>query len=490
MEDILKIGAAYIRVSDERQDEYSPDSQLKIVREHAARDGVTIPDEYVFYDDGISGRNVKKRNDFNRMIAMAKEKSHPFEIIYVWKFSRFARNQEQSILYKNLLLRHSVSVISVSEPIPDGPFGTLIERIIEWMDEFYSINLSAEVKRGMTEKVSRGEPICYPAIGYVIKDGNYYPDEETGAADIVREIFERYANGEGTRTICLDLGARNFRTRKGSVLTSVRIDYILHNPVYIGKIRWCPDGTKAVSNKQYDNENIMVVDGNHKPLISLDLWNKVQKRLAEMKAKYPKFARRDQPIEYLFKGMIKCHSCGGSLVLSSAVSGKNKTRTMQCCNYSRGSCKTSHSITVPRLTQTIIDSLETALSEKQFHIVPKKPDKGAPKPVNYDALIALEERRIERFREAYLNGIDTLEQYAAAKQKHTENIANLKAKRDATPVVTVNTEDFAIKVSNTLDFIKQTSSTDKAKNEVLRTIIEKIIYDKANENLAIYFHDF
>ena len=57
MEDLLKVGAAYIRVSDERQDEYSPDSQLKKIREYAAREGYLIPDEYVFYDDGISGKN-------------------------------------------------------------------------------------------------------------------------------------------------------------------------------------------------------------------------------------------------------------------------------------------------------------------------------------------------------------------------------------------------------------------------------------------------
>ena len=82
--ELLKIGSAYIRVSDERQDEYSPDSQLKKIREYASKEGYIIPDEYVFYDDGISGRNVKKRGDFNRMIAMAKEKSRPFETIFVW----------------------------------------------------------------------------------------------------------------------------------------------------------------------------------------------------------------------------------------------------------------------------------------------------------------------------------------------------------------------------------------------------------------------
>jgi DNA invertase Pin-like site-specific DNA recombinase len=63
--ELLKIGSAYIRVSDERQDEYSPDSQLKKIRADAAKDGYMIPDEYVFYDDGISGRSVKKRKETN-----------------------------------------------------------------------------------------------------------------------------------------------------------------------------------------------------------------------------------------------------------------------------------------------------------------------------------------------------------------------------------------------------------------------------------------
>lgn len=52
----IRIGAAYIRVSDERQDEYSPDSQLKKIREYAAKEGYQIPDDYVFYDDRISGK--------------------------------------------------------------------------------------------------------------------------------------------------------------------------------------------------------------------------------------------------------------------------------------------------------------------------------------------------------------------------------------------------------------------------------------------------
>lgn len=68
-----------------------------------------------------------------KMVGLAKSKEHPFDVILVWKFSRFARNQEESIVYKSLLKKNHVEVVSVSEPLIDGPFGTLIERIIEWM---------------------------------------------------------------------------------------------------------------------------------------------------------------------------------------------------------------------------------------------------------------------------------------------------------------------------------------------------------------------
>ena len=68
----MKYAAAYIRVSDDRQDEYSPDSQLKLIRQYAKNNDYIVPDEYVFYDDGISGRSVKKRKAFNSMIGYAK----------------------------------------------------------------------------------------------------------------------------------------------------------------------------------------------------------------------------------------------------------------------------------------------------------------------------------------------------------------------------------------------------------------------------------
>ena len=490
MDDLLKIGAAYIRVSDERQDEYSPDSQLKKVRESAAKDGYQIPDEFVFYDDGISGRSVNKRDDFKRMIAIAREKTHPFDRIYVWKFSRFARNQEEAIVYKSLLAKENVSVISVSEPLPEGPFGSLIERIIEWEDEFYSSRLSEEVQRGMTEKVSRGEPVVPPPIGYIMKEGRYYPDIESGAVDIVREVFERYANGEGMRQIVTTFHDRGIKTKKGGTIDNKKVSYILQNSCYIGKIRYSTDGSHAVKNRQYDNESIMEVDGLHEPIIDIELWNKVQQRIAQVKATYPKFSRREQPIPYMLKGMVRCSNCGGTLSLCGVKSKKTKAPALQCCNYARGSCKVSHSILIPKLELAFIEGLEQALGEKEFAILPKMPKKSTIDTIDYANLIAVEERRLERAKLAYLAEIDTIEQYAENKKAITARIKDLEAKRDKDVRKDFNPEKFAKKVAEIVDFIKREDVTPQAKNEALHTIIETVIFEKAKNNLAIYFHDF
>ena len=489
MDELYKIGSAYIRVSDERQDEYSPDSQLKKIREYASKEGYIIPDEYVFYDDGISGRNVKKRGDFNRMIATAKEKSHPFETIFVWKFSRFARNQEQAILYKNLLRKNGVSVVSVSEPIPDGHFGTLIERIIEWMDEFYSINLGVEVSRGMEEKFSRGEPTNNAPFGYHMKDKKWITDEEE--AEIVREVFRRFVDGDGTRAIAVDLGNRGVRTIRGNAPDNRWVDYMLNNPAYIGMLRRSPNGERAISKRNYKNDDIIIQEGCHEPIITKEIWDKAQERIKQIKATYPKYAKREQPIDYMLKGLVRCSACGGTLAMGSAMSGKNKNRTLQCCNYARGSCTVSHSIIVPKITNALIEGLEQVIETKQFNIVPKAPKASDTASVNYDKLIAVEERKLERAKQAFLAEIDTIEQYAQNKEEITTRINELIAKRDEkAPRDKIDLDAYAKKVSEIVDFIKRDNVTEKAKNEALRTIIENIVFEKAKGNLAIYFHEF
>jgi hypothetical protein len=321
-----------------------------------------------------------------------------------------------------------------------------------------------------------------------MKDKKYYPDEDSGAADIVREVFRRYADGEGMRAIATDLGQRGVRTKFGNKPDNRYIEYMLNNPCYIGMIRWSLDGERAVHKRDYHNDNIMTVPGHHEPIISAELWETVQKRLAEQKKKYAPCSRKEQPVEYMLKGLIRCSACGGTIAVNG-YSGKEKTRCLQCCNYARGQCHTAHGITLPRIEAAFMEALEAAVDTQTFTITPKAPSKNkdADAP-DYDKLIALENRRLERAKEAYLAEIDTIEQYKKNKEEITQRIADIEAKKNAAePTVTIDPAAYAKKVTEVVEFIKREDTTPQSKNEALRTIIEKVVYEKAKNNLAIYF---
>lgn len=473
----MKISAAYIRVSTTAQDEYSLDSQLKLIREYGNKNGYIIPDEYVFVDDGISGRKAKNRDAFQQMIGYAKEKDKAFECVLLWKFSRFARNQEEAIFYKSMLARLGISVISISEPLPDGPFGSLMERILEWMDEFYSIRLSGEVKRGMLEKFSRGETLAPPPFGYVSRDKNYYPDEN---ADIVRNVFLSYANGEGLRAIARRLGASGVRTKRGNLPDNRFIDYMLHNPVYIGKIRWSKEG-RAASKRHYDDENIIVTDGQHEPIIDLETWERVQKRISETKRMYGRYQRTQQPVDWMLKGLMRCSACGSTLVYQSLA-----CPSMQCHSYARGTCKVSHGLSIAKANKAIVRALEQAVDEQNFRLVPREPKKRAT--INTAKLIADEEKKLVRVYEAYEAGIDTLEEYAKKKQQINDTIQKIKEMEQSEEPPVFDPAAFSKKVSQVVEFIKRSDVSENEKNKALRSILTKIVYEKPSQNLALYFY--
>ena len=474
----MKIAAAYLRVSTEDQDEYSLDSQLKLIREYASKNDYIVPEEYVFVDDGISGRSAAKRSAFQTMIAMAKDKEHPFDAILLWKFSRFARNQEESIVYKTALRKLGVSVVSISEPLPEGPFASLIERIIEWMDEFYSIRLSGEVKRGMLEKASRGEPLTTAAFGYRMENNTLLPDER---APIVQEIFSAYAAGAKQAAIARSLGERGIRTTRGNLPDNRFVEYMLHNPVYIGKIRWSKDG-RAASTRDYDNENIMVYDGRHEPIISKELWQSVQDRLAVEKKKYPKRARKNEPVNWMLKGLVRCSNCGSTLVHQSTA-----CPSMQCHKYARGQCSESHGLSIAKANRIVIAALEHNVSTLEFNIEQLQLKQQAPTD-DYSRLIKLEERKLTRIQEAYEAGIDTLQEYAEKKRKVQADIEKLKQHAPAPKEKPIDKVKFAKKVAEVLDEIKRPDVDESTKNEALRTIISKIVYDKPAQSLDIYFY--
>ena len=195
----------YVRVSSDKQDvELSLSAQLRHLREHAGSNQYAIVGEYV--DEPESGR-TSARPRFQEMIAEARRPSKPFDTILVWKYSRFARNREDSVVYKSLLKRHGVRVVSITEPFQDTPTGRLMEAIIESLDEFYSANLAQEIVRGMRESASRGYYMASRApFGYRSKvpDGSkerptLKPEPQT--APVVRRIFDEFLRARGLKDV-------------------------------------------------------------------------------------------------------------------------------------------------------------------------------------------------------------------------------------------------------------------------------------------------
>ena len=476
----MKTAACYIRVSTDDQTEYSPDSQLKAIQVYCDRNDILLLEECIFSEDGgKSGKDTKKRTEFQRLIALSKKKPKPFDVILVWKFSRFARNQEESIVIKSMLQKQGIEVISISEPIPDNAFGSLIERIIEWSDEYYLTNLSEEVKRGMKERVSRGEPVTPPPIGYRLDNGMWVPDEQ---ADNVRSVFNDYLNGLGLRTIAVKYAALGLKTKRGNPPDNRFIEYMLRNPAYIGKLRWSQNG-RAASTRHYNDPNIIIYDGKHKPLIDNEIFEAVQQKLDNTKKMYKKYQRPEQKASYMLIGLVRCSSCGSTLTLNKRHGG------LQCHSYSKGTCKTSHYVTEKHLNNAVIEYLKNVLDNPfLISITPKHSPSQENRISDLQKMLDNENKKLQRVKLAYENGIDTLEEYKTNKTKILNTIQQLKKDMSAAPNESFNVDEFKNKLVNVLNIISDDTQSNEVKNKALRIIIEKIIYNKANKSIDIIFY--
>ena len=337
--------AAYIRVSTENQTELSPSSQLKIIRKFADEKGYLIDEKFIFRDNGISGRYADKRPEFNRMISLAKQKPPMFSAVLVWKFSRFARNQEESIFYKSLLKKNGIEVISVSEPVDDGPFGKLIERIIEWSDEYYSIRLSGEVRRGMTEKAERGGIVSIAPFGYKVTDGRLVVDAEK--ARIVSKIFADFLNNKDINMICDNLNSAKIKTSKGNNWDCRAIEYILQNPVYIGKIRWNPI---CKTGRDFYNENLIISNSTHEPIVDKVIFEQTRQILFLQGIINREHSHKQTEIRHLIQNLVKCSNCNSTLV-------PIKNNLLQCSAYIHGNCHSSHSVRIEKIEKVVIKAI-------------------------------------------------------------------------------------------------------------------------------------
>lgn len=485
-----KYAFGYVRVSTGKQDELSPDSQAKLLKDYAKSHGYVV--SKIFYEVGISGRKADKRPEFQKMIGLAKSSDHPADAILVWKYSRFARNQEESIVYKSLLKKkHNVDVISVSEPLVDGPFGSLIERIIEWMDEYYSVRLSGEVTRGMREKAERGGYQARPPLGYKIVTHKEPPVIVPEEAKIVRLIFEKYANENlGIFEIARLLNMHNFKTSHGKEFERRSIEYILQNPTYCGMIRW--NRTINETNEIRPESEWIVTDGEHPAIISKELFGKAQERY---KREYrPRGARPVSTYKHWLSGVVKCPTCGRTM---TAATIKNATRVyshFRCYGYTKGKCMAQNSISSIKLEPAVLESIKTVLDSGKitYRKIESKTDDTVDLKTILEDQIKKIDVKLQRIKEAYMNGIDTMEEYKENKQAVQEEKENLKKQLSEIKEEKNNSEnddkDMLLRVKNVYDILSSNSVDVMTKNEVLRSVVEKIVYEKDKDLLKVYYY--
>ena len=401
-----KVAALYIRVSTEDQTELSPDAQKRLLLDYAQKNDIIVSGDFIFMES-VSGRHAQKRPEFQRMIALAKQPSHPIDVILVWKFSRFARNQEESIVYKSMLKKDNVDVISVSEPLIEGPFGTLIERIIEWMDEYYSIRLSGEVLRGMKEKALQNGYQTSPCLGYdAAGHGKPYVINESEYA-VVSYIMDLYDNHNLDETAiarrCNDLG---YRTKRGNLFERRSVDRILENPFYCGTVIW----------------NGVEFEGSHEVRLSKERYEKRQRLIASRKR--PVKARNVSACKHWLSGLLKCSICGATL----SYTGNNKCPYFQCWKYAKGFHKVSTALSVKKAEEAVINYFEQILNGAEFTYVCKR--KTTDNSLQIEQLqkeINKLSMRESRIRDAYEAGIDTLEEYKNNKERLVSDRLELTA---------------------------------------------------------------
>ena len=468
--------AAYIRVSTDDQTEYSPEAQKKAILKYAENNNMYILPEHIYIDEGISGRKAEKRPAFMKMISTAKNKQKPFDVILVHKFDRFARNREDSVVYKSLLRKQcGIKVISITENIEDDRIGILVEPMLEALAEYYSVNLSEEVKKGMTEKALRGEYQTASPFGYKCSKGKMTIVEEE--AKYIKFIFNEFLNGTPQIQIAKTLNQIGVKTHRGNKFENRTIEYILNNPVYCGYVRWTPTG-KTLSNRNFDCEDTITVKGSHEPIIDEEVYNKTKNKLKQIKSSRKSHSRPQTEYKHYLSGILKCSSCGATLSFSG------KSNAFQCWKYSHALCSDSHYISANNVVKNIKIELNRVINENDFdnYKIQIKETQTNETQIIKKKIENLN-KRLNRLKEGYLNGIFDINEYKLEKEKIENELKETKL-----PEKRKFDKDIMIKkIPNVLEILKDDKIDLNTKNTALKSIVDKIVFNKNDKSLDFYY---
>lgn len=291
---------AYYRYSNGRlQGEQSIEGQTTEAHRWATEHDVQIVKEYA--DRGISGRS-DDRAQFQQMLREI-EKIRP-DYLILWKLDRFGRNREEIAFNKHKCKKAGVKLVYIAESIPDTPEGIILESLMEGLAEYYSVQMSGNIRRGQKNAAANCRVIGgHRIIGYKTGADKKYEIEPESAV-LVQEIFKRYVAGESQTQIVRWLNDAGHRTLSNAPFTINSLRSLLKNEKYTGVYIW---------------KDEVRIEGGMPAIIDRETWESAQKLMRTNKA-CP--TRKDIKVDFLLTGKLFCGHCGGPM---SGISGTSRS---------------------------------------------------------------------------------------------------------------------------------------------------------------------
>ncbi len=305
--------AAYCRVSTEKEAQIdSLEKQIEFFNEFVKKNNYELYKLYA--DEGISGKQIKHRKQFQQMMLDAKAKK--FDKVVVKDVSRFARNTVDLLQSVRELKSYNVQVdfLNNGEVMEGG--SEFILTILGAMAQQESANMSKRVKFGKDITAKKGR-VPNLVFGYdKIPNERYTLKINEEEAKIVKEIFESYVyKGYGTTKIAWSLNDRGIRTKKTkSKWVQTSIVRMLKNPIYTGRVtNKKSEVTDFITGTRKDipEDEWIVVERPEMRIISDELFNKAQEILEQRSNEF-KLNNKREKTEYVFSTLIYCKHCGYS----------------------------------------------------------------------------------------------------------------------------------------------------------------------------------
>lgn len=410
--------AAYCRVSTEKEAQIdSLEKQIDFFNEFTKKNGYELYKLYA--DEGISGKQIKHRKQFQQMMQDAKLKK--FDKVVVKDVSRFARNTVDLLQSVRELKSYGVQVdfLNNGEVMEGG--SEFILTILGAMAQQESANMSKRVKFGKDITAQKGR-VPNLVFGYdKIPDERYTLKINEEEAKIVKEIFESYVyKGVGTTKIAWELNDRGIRTKKTkSKWVQTSIVRMLKNPIYTGRVtNKKSEITDFITGTRKDlpEEEWIVVERPEMRIISDELFNRAQEILAQRSNEF-KLNNKREKTEYVFSTLIYCKHCGYSFRRIKRKYTEDGNEYLRWVCSGRNSMGVNH---CPNTTVIDEEELLNVIKEYLKSIISNKKNFMKAVQKEFEKITKLRENN-ERTEESLLSEI---EKVTVKKQKYMEMFQN------------------------------------------------------------------